>query len=125
MFCEAQAVTADGGVSTNIIDLGAANKGPLKIYAQVDEAFTAAGAATLAISLRSSPNSDMSGPTVELVTRAYPKADLIVGKEIMELQVPPKCGRYVELLYTVATGPFLTGKITAGIVEDMQTNRTW
>lgn len=126
-----QAVTATA-VSTDVIDLGppmwagsAGSDREIPVEATITEAFTAAGAATLTIEVQSSPVENFgSGVIKHLITDAIPKASLGIGANIgKSLKLPPDVQRYVRLNYIVATGPFLTGKITAGVVGSRQTNR--
>ena len=118
----AQAITASAS-STNVVDLGpktGAGKNSLgtdglNLHLQVDEAFTAAGAATMSITIRSSDSENMSSPTLHTVTDAIPKASLGLGAKIDAIPVPRGVKRYVDAYYTVATGPMTAGKITARI----------
>ena len=124
----AQAVTASDA-SVNQIDFGppsytgnskGTDKG--KIVFNVDTDFAAAGAATLQIGLRSSPNADMSGAVVALLLPAVPVANLKRGaalaKFLGELPVPARVSRYVDVFYNVATGPFTAGNISARLTID-------
>lgn len=119
----AQVITASAA-SVNQIDLGppsytgnSKGNGKGTIFFNVDTDFAAAGAATLQIGLRSSPNADMSGATVHLLLPAVPVASLKRGKSLAsimgELPVPPRVSRYLDVFYTVATGPFTAGAISA------------
>lgn len=124
-FSAAQAVTVTAS-STNVIDLGpksaagnavGANGGE-EILFNIDTAFTAAGAATLTISVRSSDSSNMSSPTIHTVSDALPVASLTAASRVAFLpKIPANAKRYVDINYTVATGPFTAGAITATVVE--------
>lgn len=128
----AQAVTATV-VSTNTIDLGANPRdvGPGEdLYAtiSVDEAATAAGAATVTFQVIASDNANLSAPNILTQTDAIGKAELTLGK-IFSIPVgnsilaAKKLGqRYLGLQYTVATGPLTAGKFTAYITEDCVTD---
>lgn len=116
----AQAVTATA-VSTNTIPLGnARDLGPGEdIYANitVDEAATAAGAATVTFEVITSAAADLSSPTVVAATGAIAKADLTVGRDPINISIPPHISQekgqaYIGLRYTVATGPLTAGKFT-------------
>lgn len=120
-FSNAQAITVTVA-STNVIDLGP--KGPrnsstgepghLPIEFTVGTTFTAAGAATLTIQLRTSDASDMSNPVVVASSQEIAKADLVAGKDVQFYPtLPPNMKRYVDLYYVVATGPFTAGTISA------------
>ena len=124
LFSDDQAITVTAN-STNVIDLGAADKGPgtpLEIYIQATEAFTAAGAATLTVSLTTDDNASMSSATTLYTSAAIGKADLVAGYVVPIRALPTGAEQYLRLTYTVATGPMTAGKITAGIVLDRQEN---
>lgn len=127
-YQQAITVTAD---STNIIDLGppnhtgaAGNDMPIPLFMAIDEAFTAAGAATLTISIQSSPVSNFaSGVKTHNITDAIGKASLAPALAMRHsLSLPPDVQRYVKAVYTVATGPMTAGKITLGVTASRQTN---
>lgn len=123
-FSDEQAITATAD-STNVIDLGAAGLDsgePLYINAQVNEAFTAAGAGTLTVSLVTATDAAFTTPVTLVTTPAIGKADLIIGKDISFGTVPAGVLQYVKLVYTVATGPMTAGKMTAFIGGPRQSN---
>lgn len=125
----AQPITASAA-SVNQIDFGPPaysgySKGNQKgqIFFSVDQDFTAAGAATLQIGLRSSPNADMSAATVHLLLPPIPVASLKRGAALARLMgalpVPGRINRYMDVFYTVATGPFTAGAISARFALDV------
>jgi hypothetical protein len=122
---DGQAITATA-VSTNVLDLGNTSRSdegaPVTLLAQVEAAFTAAGAATLTVTLETDDNEAFSSATVLLSTGAIPKATLVRGYQIPISFLPANCERYVRLNYTVATGPMTAGMMNAGIVLARQTN---
>lgn len=120
-FSNAQAITATAP-STNVIDLGP--KGPrgsstgvgghLPIEFTVGTTFTAAGAATLTIQIRTSDAADMSGATVVASSQALALTDLVAGKDVPYYPtLPANMKRYVDLNYVVTTGPMTAGTISA------------
>jgi hypothetical protein len=122
LFCEGQAITATAA-STNVIDMGQANTGrgePVELLIQAIEDFAATGDATLTVALQ---DCDTEGGTYADLqsTGAIAKADLTAGYRV-QLKVPTIHKRYLKLNFTVATGPFTTGRVTAGLVKDVQTN---
>lgn len=130
LFSNAQAVTVTAK-STDTVDLGPRSharnsqgqENGLEIFAHVNTTFTAAGAGTLTIELRSSQNSDMSSPVVHGRSDTLALADLVAGNRIRFVpRLPIDAGRYFDLNYVVATGPMTAGAITAGIVASRQTN---
>lgn len=117
--------------STNIIDLGAARElGIGEDYAvnldiRVDTAFTAAGAATLTIAFQGAPDSSGSPGTWTTYAQsaAMAVADLTAGVKLFPIKLPHRAlgaaiPRYYKLVYTVATGPFTAGKLSAQLVID-------
>jgi len=127
-YQQAITVTAD---STNVIDLGphhwagaAGNDREIPLFMSVDETFTASGSATLTIEIRSSPVVNFaSGVKTHVITDAIPKASLAAGsRQRQSLSLPADVQRYVKAVYTVGTGPMLTGKLTLGVTASRQTN---
>lgn len=125
-----QAVTASA-VSANCIDLARAADAsagePLYIAITVDQTVAAAGAATVNFQAISSPNANLSSPTVLAQTGAIPKDDLTYGRRPIVLLVPRHVlasqlfgQRYLGLQYTVSTGPLTAGQFTANVVHDVQ-----
>lgn len=91
-----------------------------KLSCIVGTAFTAAGAATLVISLQGS----VDNVTYKEFARseAIPVASLIAGLSAFDIDLPrpaPDAGgipRYYKLVYTVATGPMTAGTMQSAIV---------
>lgn len=130
MLSEAQVITATA-VSTNTLDLGVARDvaagEDVNIACTIDEAFAAAGAGTLTIQVISSAAANLGSPTILGQTDAIAKTELTLGRRPIEIVVPralllaqPVGQRYLGLNFVVATGPFSTGKLTAGIVRAFQ-----
>jgi hypothetical protein len=113
--------------SNNVVDLGpplpnsgiANGADDPEILLTVNETFTAAGAATLTITVRSSASSAMTSPVLHTVSAAIPVASLTAGSTVaFTPRIPANAGRYVDVQYTVATGPFTAGAISAAVVAD-------
>ena len=122
MFCEGQAITATAA-SGNVIDMGQANTGfgeRVELFVQSVEDFAATGEATLTVTLQDCDTEAGSFEDIQS-TAAIPKADLAAGYRA-PLNLPPEHRRFLRLNFTVATGPFTAGRITAGLVKDTQTN---
>lgn len=126
----AQAVTASA-VSTNTLDLGTARDVGagecMYLVITVDEAATAAGAATVNFQVISSASAALSSPTILAQTDALAKTELTLGRRPIVLEIPramllaaPLTQRYLGVQYTVGTGPLTAGKFTANIVRDVQ-----
>lgn len=129
----AQLVTASAA-SVNQIDQGppaytgnsrGTNAG--MIFFNIDTDFTAAGAATLQVALRSSASPDMSSPKIHLYTPAVPVASLKRGQSLrgtgLQLPIPEDTLRYVDVSYIVGTGPFTAGAISAR--HTLSTPNSW
>lgn len=130
----AQAITASA-VSTNQLDLGPSSYAGnswgghppiLPLIFTIDTDFTAAGAATLQIQLRSSASPDMSSPRLHALTPPIPVASLKKGVKLDDLgaslSVPSGALRYLDASYIVATGPFTAGNISCRAASDRATN---
>ena len=127
-FSAAQAITATAA-STNYLDLQAVvrdmGKGErLYFDIRVNTAFTSAGAATLVVAVQTADDTGFSTNLNNVtLTDAIPKASLIIGATIpitIDRAEPFVGRRYMRLNYTVATGPFTAGTLTAGIVISIQ-----
>jgi hypothetical protein len=133
LFSNAQAVTSSAA-STNIIDLGAANTMPAhygtlrhafftgnqpEVFVQVVTSFTTSDAATLTVTLQSHDD-DSFGATTSLVlaplSGTFSAATLVAGYHCrFPIHVPAGWNdQYLRLYYTVGTGTFTAGAITAG-----------
>lgn len=124
MICDAMmqfdptgtAVTVSAA-STNVLDLSQnrdIGETELDLVITVQEAFAAAGAATLTVEWQTSADNATWVPLVK--SRAYALAELAVGAEPLPIDVPYGTKRYNRLYYTVATGPMTAGKLQAQIV---------
>ena len=127
----AQVVTVTA-VSTDVIDAGATKNptigrdlgGGTQLFLEitVGAAFTAAGAGTLTIALQDS--ADNSSFADVLTTPALALASLVVGARFY-IPLPAKMRRYIRANYTVATGPMLTGNVSAQVVDGMTVERAY
>lgn len=133
LFSQAQAVTASAA-STDIIDLGPLSGGndvrdigpgyPIEFMAHVATTATAAGDATVTISLQTSKTSDFASATTLLQTGAIPVASLKAGYKYVAV-VPHGTQRYLRVNYTVGTGPLTAGAFTAGLLLDADAQRNY
>lgn len=120
LFSDEQVVTATA-FGTNFYETQAIKRNlgrlGMRIKFTVDEAATAAGAATVAFEIVSADASDGSGNTTVLASSgAIGKAALTLGAAPFDLDIPDTNQRYVGVRYTVATGPLTAGKFTAAVV---------
>lgn len=125
LFSQNQALTTGTVTSTNIYDTVVARGGPKGPAVAVLLAQTTAdfvGGTSLQINLISSPNSDLSSPTVLESSPAYPPSALVAGSQVARFRWPQflKAGeqRFLGLQYVVV-GTFTGGTITAGLVLDV------
>lgn len=118
-----QAITATA-TSTNHIDNGASGDialgGQKQIAITVNEDFEAAGAARLTIQLYSANQEDFSDVVIPLATNSIAKTLLVEGYQLFIPLPIGLDGRYFKLNYSVTTGPFTAGKISAAIVAAPQ-----
>jgi hypothetical protein len=121
LFSDGQEVTATAP-STNVIDTGGADKGgPEELYLALvaDVTHTAAGAATLTVTVQTDDAEGFGSAETLVASKAFALADLAAGKVVWSVAIPRGAKRYLRLNYTVATGPFTAGALTAGLVKDV------
>lgn len=128
-FSDGQAVTATA-ISENVVDLGATPTlrdigagEPMWLVVNVGTAFTAAGAATLTITLESDSTADLAtSATTHWTSATIPKASLTANTNIVKQPLPSEVTyeRYLGLRYTVATGPMTAGTLDAFITKDYE-----
>jgi len=121
---DAQAVTATAS-STKSLDMATAlrNVGggePIELVVQVATAADASGSATVVFSLDDS--ADNASFAVVAQTPAIGKATLVAGYEALRIRLPARLQRYIQVTYTVATGPLTAGTFNAYLVLDRQDN---
>ena len=116
---DAQAVTATAP-SADVIDtkqlrpnLGMSD---LELVVTLAETATAAGAATVAVTLQDSPDNAVWR---DIASKTLTIADMKVGASHV-LGIPHQTQRYLRVNYTVATGPLTAGKFNAAIVNKAQ-----
>lgn len=125
MFDESAAAITASGASTNVLDLGSADVGKseeIDIFARTTEAFN--NLTSLGIKLQTATDAAFTSPVdlpaQETITLA--SGGLAINKEVLRAQLPKGCLRYVRLYYTVTGTAPSTGKITAGLILNRQTN---
>lgn len=124
LFSDAQAITATA-FSTNVYDKIAARtffgRGrPMQLLVVVTTLFTSAGATTMTVELVHADDAALTvNVTSAWITTPYAKVGTwdTAGTIIPVPMVPfNDTRRYVGLRYTVATGPWTAGNLTAGIM---------
>jgi hypothetical protein len=123
LYSNDQAITTTAD-STNVIDLGVANRGPgnpLRIDILVTTTF--AGGTSIAIDLETDDNESFSSLSTIASTSAIALASLVAGYRFPIQFVPDAMERYSRLEYTVA-GTMNAGNITAGIVFEIQSSKS-
>ena len=137
-FSDSQVVTATA-ISTNVYDLSPVGNGvnsnlirdigggeDVNLVIQVDTTATAAGAATVTVTLESADNAALTSSTVHFTSAAYPLASLGGGKTLAVIKLPADSyKRYVGIRYTVGTGPLTTGAFSAFITHDVPSFRAY
>lgn len=121
---DAQAVTATAS-SSKSLDMATALRNigggePIELVIQVAADAAASGAATVVFSLDDS--ADNSSFAVVAQTPAIGKATLVAGYEALRIRLPAGLRRYIQVTYTVATGPLTAGAFNAYLVLDRQDN---
>jgi len=114
-------------VSTNAVDLSVAKRDiatadGLWLFGAVTEAFTAVGAATMAVDFIQSANADLSSSdTLFSLLAATGKATLVAGYTLFKTRLPLGLitKQYLGINYTVATGPMTAGKVVAGFTPNV------
>lgn len=134
-FSDSQAVTVTA-VSTNIYDEGPLTKNTVRdlgagadsyLVLQCDAAATAAGAATVTVTLESSTTSDLAtSPTVHATYGPFTIAQMAAGVTLGTFPLPyGDYKRYVGLRYTVATGPLTAGSFSGFITNNPQVYKSY
>lgn len=137
-FSDSQVVTATA-ISTNVYDLFPIGNGvnsntvrdigvgeDVYLVVQVDSTATAAGAATVQVTLESSAAAGMTSPTVHFASAVYALADLTGGRTLLAIKLPAgSYQRYIGVRYTVATGPLTAGAFSAFFAKDIQAFRAY
>lgn len=112
--------------STNYIDLGAdrdIGKGePVPFLAQITDAFTSGGAATLQLLLETDDNSSFSSAETLWDSGAIPKATLVAGYKFPLNFIPRTNQRYLRCTLTVGTADGTGGTIFIAVGAPDQTN---
>ena len=124
VLSDAQAVTASAA-STKSIDAMTALRNigsgePVELIVQVPVTATAAGAATVTVALQDSADNTTFVDVV--VSPVIPKATLVAGFEALRIRLPATLQRYIQVNYTVATGPLTAGAFNAFLALDRQDN---
>jgi hypothetical protein len=138
-FSDAQAVTATA-ISTNVIDLAPLGNGvgtntvrdigageDIYLVVLTKETATAAGAATLNVTLESDDNAGLTSPTVHFSTGPLALAAFgPAGAQVAAVKLPNgNYERYLGVRYTVGTGPLTAGKFDAFLTKDVQSYRPY
>lgn len=125
-FSDQQAIAATAN-STDVVAMTGLRFGRgqrLRWYVQVDQAFTAGGAATLNVSLVQADNAALTtNPEVLYTTGVKALATLVPDGEkfFVDIELPKQSKNFLGVTYTVATGPMTAGQVTSGLVSDTPT----
>jgi len=111
----------------NVIDLGVAHRGsgkPLKLFCQFTEGLDSdGGTATITIAIAVGDTASLG--TALLTTGALDEDTAIAGYKPPQINValPDACPRFIGGTYTIGGEDSTKGKLTLGIVEDVQSNK--
>lgn len=125
LFSEDQAVTATAA-STNVLDLGSADAGNsehVELFVNVGTAFN--NLTSLGIKLQTATDAAFTSPVDTVINATILLAALTANTSVIQAKVPYGMYRYARLYYTVTGTAPTTGTITARLVSDMQTNKTF
>lgn len=122
LLSDEQAITADAA-STNVYDTGAAKDAgpgtPIEVFVQVMEAFN--NLTSVKFDLQTDTvEAFNSATTLQSVTLLL--AALTAGARVSFSVLPEGCERYLRLYYDITGTTPTTGKVTAGLILDRQTN---
>ena len=109
----AQAITATAA-STKALNLGSSGRVARTMYLhlRVTEAFTADGAATMAVALQSDSEAAFgSAATLEALMAATGKATFVAGYHRVWPLHMQNLEQYLRVYFAVATGPMTAGKV--------------
>lgn len=124
MFSDKQAITADAA-STNVYDTSATKdvgKGePARLIVQVMEAFN--NLTSLDVIFQTATDSAFTSPVNTAVRKSVLLADLALGAVLVDVPLPVGLKRYLRVYYDVTGTAPTTGKVSAFLVLDSQTNR--
>lgn len=134
-FSDSQAVTATA-VSNNVYDQGPLTRNTTRdwgagsssayLVLQTDVAATAAGAATVSVTLESADNAALTSSTVHATYGPFTLAQLGAGQTISVAGLPyGDFKRYVGLRYNVATGPLTAGAFSAFVTLNPQVYKAY
>lgn len=135
MFSKDQAVTATA-LSTNVYDSAPLGPNstvdwgdgePIYLVVQCDEDATAAGAATVTVTLESDDAPTMDDdPVVHFTSGPVGLDEMTSGSRFVVIALPRgDYKRYLAVRYTVATGPLTAGEFSAFIVKDVGSLRVY
>jgi len=118
----AQAVTASAA-STSYIDQLAKGDSYDQLFIDfiVGTAFATSTSATLQITIQSADDAAFTtNLTTHVMSTAFAASALTANTEIIKMQLPYGLRRYIRAYYTVGTGTFTAGTISADIVWDVR-----
>lgn len=133
-FSDSQVVTTSA-VSTNVYDQAPLTRNTSRdwgsgsnayLVLQTDAAATAAGAATVTVTLETADNAAMTGSTVVATYGPFSIAQMAAGQTISVAGLPyAPMRRYVALRYTVGNGPLTGGSFSAFVTINPEVYSTY
>ncbi|EAM8673217.1 hypothetical protein EI460_17480 [Salmonella enterica subsp. enterica] len=122
IFSDNQTIT-NSAVSDNTIDTGTSKDigagADIPVLIQVTETFN--NLTSLAVSIQAASSSSFNDG-IDVATITIPKASLVQGYKASVITLPMHMKQYIRIHYVVTGTSPTTGKITAGIVDGVQTN---
>lgn len=124
VLSDAQSVLSST-TSTKSIDCATALRNigsgePIELVIQVATAASSGSASTVTFNLQDS--SDNSSFTTVVASPAVAMAAMSAGAEVLRIMLPHTLQRYIQVSYTVATGPMVAANFTAFLTPDRQAN---
>jgi hypothetical protein len=102
--------------------------GDIYLVVQCDETATAAGAATVTVTLESAEDAALAtGAVTHFSTGPLALAALTAGARLAAVKLPQAFDykRHMGLRYTVATGPLTAGKFSAFLAHNVNANKPY
>lgn len=122
-YAAEQALTATAD-SENILNLSANRDigmgSPMWLVVLVNETFVSGGNSTLDATLVTDDNEAFSSSKTLLTMAQVAKAAMVAGAVLYKERIPRGFEQYSKMVLTVGTANFTAGKLTIGIVNDVE-----
>ncbi len=131
LFSSSQSISAAGTtVCTNVLDFGVAmdlgiTDRPLEVFAAWTTAPVGSATGTTTVQYILQTSSTGTSGWVNLLTSAATIDTSVPSGPADIFDIPPGCQEYVQLVVNVASGSLTAGNLTAGIVLDVGTPKSY